>query len=339
MNQEFESPEHVRISTAAALTLKYFGGRFYRNARLNALNLLLTYGDGCRANCAYCGLSKSRIGDTFIRVDWPVVEVDDVIDRTKRYGRHLQRVCVSMITHSRALNDMCEVMQKFSERTNLLISGLISPTMIRSKEKVRLIKEVGAHKVGVAVDAATPKLFEELRGRGVRGPHSWEHYWQVAKWSVNIFGTHNVGVHLIVGLGETEKEMVDTIQRAYDIGAKTHLFSFYPEAGSSMQDWGQPSYGHYRRIQLARYIINEGLGTAADMRFNDKGQVVDFGIDTTQIIEDGRAFMTSGCEGKDGKVACNRPFGNERPSNPIRNFPFMPTKKDIEEIKAQLWQY
>jgi biotin synthase len=106
-----------------------------------------------------------------------------------------------------------------------------------------------------------------------------------------------------------------------------------------MQDWGQPSYGHYRRIQLARYIINEGLGTAADMRFNDKGQVVDFGIDTTQIIEDGRAFMTSGCEGKDGKVACNRPFGNERPSNPIRNFPFMPTKKDIEEIKAQLWQY
>ena len=55
-----------------------------------------------------------------------------------------------------------------------------------------------------------------------------------------------------------------------------------------------------------------------------------------EIIEDGEAFMTSGCEGKDGKVACNRPFGNERPSKPMRNFPFLPEKEDVELIKEQL---
>jgi biotin synthase len=46
--------------------------------------------------------------------------------------------------------------------------------------------------------------------------------------------------------------------------------------------------------------------------------------------------MTSGCPGKDKKVACNRPYGNERPSGPIRNFPFMPEPEDIEEIRMQM---
>jgi biotin synthase len=31
--------------------------------------------------------------------------------------------------------------------------------------------------------------------------------------------------------------------------------------------------------------------------------------------------MTSGCAGHDGRNACNRPFGNERPSMRQRNHP------------------
>jgi biotin synthase len=120
------------------------------------------------------------------------------------------------------------------------------------------------------------------------------------------------------------------------MGAYTHLFSFFPEKGSPMQDCSPPSVDRYRRIQLARWIINEGLGTAHQMRFDEKGELVDFGMDVHPLIEAGEPFMTSGCPGRDGKVACNRPYGNERPSGPIRNFPFMPEKDDIEEIKNQL---
>ena len=69
------------------------------------------------------------------------------------------------------------------------------------------------------------------------------------------------GIHLIVGLGETEKEMVVTIQKGQDLGAYTHLFSFFPEKGSPMEKIPLPPLGQYRRIQLARWIINEGLGS------------------------------------------------------------------------------
>ena len=54
------------------------------------------------------------------------------------------------------------------------------------------------------------------------------------------------------------------------------------------------------------------------------------------LLQSGDPFTTSGCPGRDGKVACNRPYGNERPSGPIRNFPFMPEPEDIEEIRMQL---
>jgi biotin synthase len=341
MMNEKVSPEYVKISTAAAMTLKFFPGRFNRGERLNALNLLVSYDDGCKARCGYCGLSQSRDLNekTFIRVDWPLVSVDDIIERTKKYGKHLDRVCVSMVTHPKAFNDMCSIMKKFQNETDLLISGLISPTLIHKKEDLMKIKDSGADWVGIAMDAATPYLFDKYRGKGVNGPHKWDHYWHIIEWSVECFGRDKVGVHLIVGLDETEKDMVETIQKCEDIGAKGQLFSFFPEAGSNMENRKQPSYGQYRRIQLARYLINEGLSRFDQMEFNDKDQIISFGTDIEPIVQSGEAFMTSGCPGHDGSVACNRPYGNERPSQPIRNYAFHPNSSDIEIIRGQLFDY
>jgi len=101
-----------------------------------------------------------------------------------------------------------------------------------------------------------------------------------------------------------------------------------------MEKTPPPPVGHYRRIQLARWIINEGSGTMNRMKFDETGALVDFGMEILPLVRDGRPFMTSGCPGRDGNVACNRPYGNERPSGPIRNFPFQPEPGDVEEIEA-----
>jgi len=45
-----------------------------------------------------------------------------------------------------------------------------------------------------------------------------DHYWDVTHMAVSVFGRFYVGIHLIVGLGETEKEMVDAIQHGQDLG-------------------------------------------------------------------------------------------------------------------------
>ena len=345
MSQQ-ESPEYVRISMAAAMTLKIYPGQFNRGEKLRALNLLIHYEDGCKANCSYCGLSHSRdipakdpAADTFIRVDWPLISIQEIIERAGKHAPHLHRVCMSMITHKDSFEDMLTIMRQFRDNTELSISGLIAPTVMSNKEKAVQIKEAGADMIGIAIDAATPQIFDEMRGSGVRGPHKWDHYWQVLDWCVDVFGRGMVGIHIIVGLGETEKQMISIIQQAQDRGAKTHLFSFFPEEGSAMGEWQQPSYGRYRRIQLARYIINEELGNIGNMKFDEKGRLTNFGMEINDIENLNIAFMTSGCAGSDGIVACNRPYGNERPSNPIRNFAFIPEESDVKMILSQIFEY
>jgi biotin synthase-related radical SAM superfamily protein len=338
-----QSPDYVQTSLAAAMALGFRRGQFRRNSDLTGLNLLVTYLDGCVARCGFCGLSHQRQvapgKRTFIRVDWPTLPLDDVIVHLNADGGKLRRVCVGMITHRRAFDDMNTIIRRFAAESDRPISALIAPTLIRDLNRLDEIAEAGADMIGVAVDAATPELFERYRGHGVSGPHRWEHYWATLERSAAVMGRHKVGVHLIVGLGETEEEMIATIQRAHDLGAHTHLFSFYPEAGSPMQDHPQPSYGHYRRVQLARYIINNEHGRHEAMRYNEAGQIIDFGTETDELIRWGEPFLTSGCPGPDGRVACNRPFGNERPGRAIRNYAFLPEPEDVALIRYQLRDY
>ena len=73
----------MSCSTAAAITLGLIPGRMHRCACTRCLNLLLTYPEGCRANCAYCGLARHREAATnyadrnFIRVDWPAAPLEE----------------------------------------------------------------------------------------------------------------------------------------------------------------------------------------------------------------------------------------------------------------------
>jgi len=325
------------------MALGFRQGGFRRDSFLTGLNLLVTYPDGCVACCAFCGLSRQRQVDpeerTFIRVDWPTLRLDDIIERLNVDGGQLRRVCVGMITHPRAFDDMNTIIRRFATESDRPISALISPTLVRDLGRLQEIRDAGADMIGVAIDAATPELFDHFRGKEVKGPHKWDHYWNAVARSVEVMGRYKVGVHLIVGLGETEAEMIATIQRAQDMGVYTHLFSFFPEAGSAMEDHPQPAYGQYRRVQLARYIINHAYGRYEDMEFNEVGQVTYFGIDPDDLVRWGEPFITSGCPGPDCRVACNRPFGNERPGRPIRNYAFMPEPEDVELIRYQLRDY
>ncbi len=352
LNCKNESPEFLQTSLAASMTLGFRTGKFYRDAKLYCVNLLLTYSNGCKAACAYCGLNKDRHIDgneqdkSFIRVEWPIYRLDQIIEAlNSQKCDHVERICVSMVTNKRAVEDILTVNKKIKSQTDKLISSLIAPTII-TKDWLIDLKKSGTDKVGVAIDAATPELFKRLRGVGVKGPHRWEKYWEIVQESIKVFKKGNVGIHLIVGLGETEEEMAYTFQKVHDMGAEIHLFSFFPESNSLLQDKAQPGIGQYRRIQLLRYLLSKNLIHYENLIFNTQGQIIEYGIDD-DIIEDiinlGKAFKTSGCPGKTLEVACNRPYANSTPfqayMGECRNFPFDPSPEDIKLIRKQLFDY
>jgi lipoyl synthase len=337
-----ESPDYVRLSLAAAMTLGFVNGWFYRNARLRCVNLLLTYSDGCRANCAFCGLAREKesIGSArnFIRVPWKAYPTEDVIQAIKSAPEYVGRVCISMITHPRCRSDVLRLCRKVATQTGKAVSLLISPSILL-EDDLRAMRDAGAERVGVAVDAATPEIFDRLRGKQVHGPHRWQTYWDVYRRSLEVFGQGMAGVHLICGLGETERQMTAAISRARTMGGSTHLFSFFPERGSAMEEVSPPSIGSYRRIQLARWLIDNDRTSEDRMLFDREGKILHFGLSQTdleEVIQSGSPFETSGCPGPDGKVACNRPYGNEKPGGEIRNFPFPPEPEDVNRILTEL---
>ena len=147
-----------------------------------------------------------------------------------------------------------------------------------------------------------------------------------------VFGKGNVSTHVIVGLGETEREAVQIIQRCVDMGVLPALFAFTPVRGTALEKNSPPPLESYRRVQLGRFLIVKALARAEGMVFDDDGRILDFGL-TKKTLEEtvrsGEPFLTSGC------LDCNRPFYNEKPGGPIYNYPRKPTEKELESIMRQ----
>lgn len=345
---EMRSPEYVQMSTAAAITLGLVPGNMHRTACTHCLNLLVTYPEGCRANCSYCGLARHReesrdyADRNFIRVDWPTARYDEVIERVKAGSDkgQFQRMCISMITHPDSDHDTFVLLEHWMrEVPHIPVSILSNPTSMKREDLVRL-HEMGADIFTVALDAVTPEIFERTRGKTVESPHRFDKYWQAIEWAAEIFGPEKFGAHLICGMGETEREILEVAQKIKDLGGHNHMFAFFPERGSMMEDWPPVDKAQWRRVQLARFIIDYAGGHIDAMLFDEAGRVIDFGMaedDLAQLIASGKPFQTSGCPGKDDEEvsACNRPYGDSSPSD-ILSFPFALNRKDVEIVKRQM---
>ena len=147
--------------------------------------------------------------------------------------------------------------------------------------------------------------------------------------AIEVFGKGNVSTHLIVGLGESEKDVLLLIQTLSDLGITTALFAFTPILGTKLEYQNQPSIESYRRIQLTKHLIENGFIAFNSVIFDINGKILDFETKKNKlikIIKSGIPFMTSGCP------SCNRPFYNERPSGPLYNYPRGLYESEISEI-------
>jgi biotin synthase len=342
VEQTLPSPEYVRISFAAAITIGLKTGQMYRNATCDCVNLLLNYPEGCYANCTYCGLARERPGlaqdNTFIRVGWPVFLTDLVADKIAEHEEKIGRVCIAQVQDKRAYPDLLDISQRIRRKSDVPISALVSATLL-DEEKLARIKDAGADIIGVGLDAASEELFYQTRGRGARGPHSWHQHWEVMRIARRLYGPFKVNAHVIVGLGESDRDLVELFYRLKSEEIAAYLFSFNPEPGTEMADVPRAPISRLRRIQLTKHLIEKkGLPSEA-IEFDEDGAIWRVHAPHSFIescIDEGTPFMSNGCPDKNGKVACNRPFGSYRPGEAFRDYPFQPEVDDLHVIRGQM---
>jgi biotin synthase len=327
-----EIPEKIRVSLGSAITLKLLNGKL---DAAPTTAYLMTYRKGkCTANCAFCPQAResgSRT-DMLSRISWPIFQTRNVLNSVSEAvaSGAIKRVCIQALNYPEVFKDLTTLTRALKLRADVPISISCQPLSV---ENMRLLAEAGAERIGIPLDAATEELFDAVKGASIGGPYNWEKQWQVLGEAVKIFGSGMVSTHFIVGLGETEREMVSAIQNCVNIGVLPALFAFTPIVGTILEDKPQPPLKKYRRIQFARHLIVHGFSKYESMGFNSKGEIIDFGVDKDtllRIVETGKPFLTSGCPN------CNRPYYNEKPSGPLYNYPKEPTEKELSLLKKEL---
>jgi biotin synthase len=337
-----ESPEWVRISYASALALRFKSGRFTRPFDFGGINLLLSYDRGCLSDCGYCGLARNRPGDyeekSFIRVEWPLVQTDELVRRLARYEDRLTRLCISMVTHGRAYPDTLDITKRITSNVTTPLSLLVAPPTL-NEPRLQELKDAGADMIGIGLDAVTEDLFRSLRTDVPKGGLKWRQYWGIVDAAREIFGPWKVNCHTLVGLGESDADLIAIFARLLDSQIFSYLFCFNPEPDSRMGDRPKAPVRRWRRIQLAKFLLEErGLDPSA-FRFDDAGALVRIHAPrelVDAVVDDGHAFMTNGCPSSGGEPGCTRPMGSWRPTEDPRDFPWRPSGAEIRAIAQRI---
>jgi biotin synthase len=295
-----DSVVNVSIGTAAVL------GLIEVPMTVAPTTAYLMLGGRCLMNCAFCAQAReSQAGALHLsRVTWPEFKLADVLDRLPRAVTrgNIHRACLQVTVSADSFEQTLNIVRAVKAVSGLPFDVAILP---RDIAQVRQLLDAGVDHIGFGLDAACERVFRRVKGG------SWAKALSLVEETAHAFPSRGA-VHLIVGLGETEREMVERIQWAHDRGLTVGLFAFTPVRGTHLADRSPPHLATYRRMQAARWLMVHGWVRVEQMTFGAGDRLVQFGV---PVSIDAEAFRTSGCPD------CNRPYYNEQPSGPLYNYP------------------
>ncbi len=331
MTSAIQVPKYIRVSAGSAIVLGLM------KAKLDAAPTtayLMTYRtEKCNANCGFCPQARGSESksDMLSRVSWPIFLTGRVVEEigTAFRRREVKRVCIQALNYPEVFNHVLALVKAIYSSTCMPISVSCQP--VRQEEMVELAR-AGVQRIGIPLDAATEEIFDKIKGSEAGGPYNWGRQLQLLKDACGIFGKGMVSTHLIVGIGETEEQMIKAIQECIDMGVLPGLFAFTPVAGTVLAKREPPDIQRYRRIQVVRYLMLKKIARADDMEFDVNG-LTSYGVNEQAldcIVRTGRPFLTSGCPD------CNRPYYNERPGGTMYNYPRKLTENEILHVQNEL---
>ena len=281
-------------------------------------------GSKCSNKCLFCPQSQNSMSaqNLLSRVAWNEVQGNIWSEVKNAFGKQkIKRACLQVISQPGILSSILQEVRKARAITDvpICVSGGVS----KVSDAEKLI-EMGADRISIALDAATPEIYRRVKGL------DFTKRMALLKECVSRF-PGKIGTHLISGLGETEEEMTNMMQSLYDGGINVALFAFTPVKGTSMEEVPQPPIDSYRRIQVIHHLIKNKILRKEEVVFSE-GKITNVLIPSERIKEilmDGVAFQTTGCEG------CNRPYYNEKPGSTIYNYPRKMSEEEIEKAIAE----
>ena len=232
---------------------------------------------------------------------------------------HIRRACFQVTVGQDHVARTEEAVLRLAAATSVPICASVAP---RDLADVARLLDAGSERVTISLDAATEAVFRRTKGG------RWARGCALLDEAAAAF-PGRIGTHLIVGLGETEREAITRIADLLALGVRVALFAFTPVRGTPLAGAPPPPLGGYRRVQAALWLLVRGLASAEAFRYGPGGALETFGLPEAalaDLLAGGDAFRTSGCPD------CNRPYYNERPGGDMFNYPrpLSPAEADRE---------
>lgn len=310
-------PATLRLSTASAAQLGL------KKLRLSAKTqtIYLMNSGGCQFNCSFCAQAReaTSLQDKLSRVSWPEYPLKTVLTALQNQTQNFKRICFQVVNTPdifQTLPETARALKKAAPHAKLALA--IRPHSIKDIDN---LFQAGADQIGLSIDAIDPQKFQKIKGGS----------FQALKKLILLAADKHPGkiaVHLIIGLHETEKQTVELMEKLHQHRVIIALFAFTPVKGAKLEFNHPPDLANYRRIQVARYLVQENL--KPKFAYDSQGHLTHFGHPSEklfQLLKNGRAFQTSGCPD------CNRPYYNERAgAKNLYNYPEKIPAADFKRI-------
>jgi len=280
------------------------------------------------------------------------------LDLLKDYNNkinELDRICFQCLDYPGLPRELMELIRYF--RNEIAYHGSLSASINPvSSEIIFELKRTGLDFISIPLDVPTGKLYQKMKIEGATDaesssetpdacnePKTFDEVLASLEGSVSVFGDGKVTTHLIVGLGENDREMIERLHwlacRKINVG----LFAFTPLAGTPMYDKLPPAMGRYRAIQLSHYLLTECQLDMNIFNFGPEGKLVGYNEGNIpdeirrEILQKdifgGVCFRTTGCPD------CSRPYYNERPGRTPYNYPRALSSEEIKEARTAIVNY
>ena len=295
-----------------------------RQLKIDALptTAYIMLGEHCTRNCAFCAQARESTAQSkfLSRVAWEeTAEAEAIrnIGLAFQAGK-IKRVCLQVVNTPDSQATVMRALEEFKKYGELPV---VVSSHFTNVEQAAELFAMGAARLGLALDVATPELFADIKGG------SWQKRWELLCACAERF-PGKMTTHLIVGLGETEAQMWRVICECYSRAITVGLFAFTPLKGTKFADRQPPDRGSYRRLQIGLELLKKGYDAAVVEC--DQERIVRINVPSLrEVLADGHAFKTTGCED------CNRPYYNERPRDVLYNYHRPLTEEEIELAFAE----
>jgi len=254
----------VSALTASVLEIK----KIRSKASSNQAYLLL--GSRCQNSCTFCSQGKfAKSSDSLLsRVTWPKYEIKTVLEKLKeKQNDKIKKICFQVVSYPGYFEDFLQILDLFRAELSIPIGASINVSSMDD------IDELFGHNLvnlGIAIDASSDSIYKKVKNN----KKSFNTTLQLIIKAANNYPS-KVTAHIIAGLGETDRDLLNLFSTLLVNRANIALFAFTPVKGTILENYPRISIERYRYIQFVleylkkKYLLTDKKGNCLEIDKND----------------------------------------------------------------------